>query len=75
MRKLKFNLTTWWKAETPAIARFFQIISSALATLPLYYATLPEEFKTAIPICYLKIVAIGGGVCTFVLQFFNKKES
>ena len=75
MRKLKFNLTTWWKAETPTIARFFQIISSALATLPLYYATLPEKFKTAIPICYLKIVAISGGVCTFVLQFFNKKES
>jgi hypothetical protein len=75
MRKLKFNRTTWWKAESPAIARFFQIISSALATLPLYYASLPEEFKTAIPICYLKIVAISGGVCTFVLQFFNKKES
>ena len=74
MRKNKFKLANWWKSETPSIARFFQIISSALATLPLYYASLPEEFKNAIPICYLRCIAISGGMSTLVLQFFNKKR-
>lgn len=74
MKKVLFSLPTWWKAETPALARFLQIISSALASLPLYYATLPEEFKTAIPTSYLKYIAIAGGVSVFILQFFNKKQ-
>lgn len=74
MRKIKFKLRKWWTEETPALARFFQIIASAFATLPLYYSTLPEEFKTAIPSCYLKCVAIGGGITSFILQFFNKKQ-
>ncbi|MEI8087557.1 MAG: hypothetical protein WCG93_15210 [Paludibacter sp.] len=73
MKKVLFSLPTWWKAETPVLARFLQIISSALASLPLYYATLPEEFKTAIPTSYLKYIAIAGGVSVFILQFFNKK--
>jgi hypothetical protein len=74
MKKVLFSLPTWWKAETPVLARFLQIISSALASLPLYYATLPEEFKTAIPTSYLKYIAIAGGVSVFILQFFNKKQ-
>ena len=75
MKKVLFKLHDWWKADTPAFARFFQLISSGIAALPLYYAALPAEFKTAIPDCYLKYIAIAGGVCAFILQFFNKKQS
>jgi len=75
MKRTFFKLSAWWKAETPALARFLQLVSSALATLPLYYAALPEDFKTAIPTSYLKHIAIIGGVCVFILQFFNKKQS
>lgn len=75
MKKVLFKLPDWWKAETPVLARFFQLISSAIAVLPLYYAALPAEFKTAIPDCYLKYIAIAGGMCAFILQFFNKKQS
>ena len=74
MKKVLFSLPTWWKAETPVLARFLQIISSALASLPLYYVALSEEFKTAIPTSYLKYIAIAGGVSVFILQFFNKKQ-
>jgi len=49
MKKVLFKLPDWWKAETPVFARFFQLISSAIAALPLYYAALPTEFKEAIP--------------------------
>jgi hypothetical protein len=73
MKKLFFKLPNWWKADTPAFARFFQLISSALAALPMYYIALPEEFKNAIPTTYLKYIAIAGGVCAFILQFFNKR--
>jgi hypothetical protein len=75
MIKVLFKLPEWWKAETPVLARFFQLISSAIAAMPLYYAALPVEFKAAIPDCYLKYIAIAGGVCVFILQFFNKKQS
>jgi hypothetical protein len=75
MKKVFFRLPAWWKADTPAFARFFQIVSSAIAALPLYYASLPEEFKSAIPTSYLKHIAIAGGLCVFILQFFNKKQS
>jgi len=75
MKKVLFKLPDWWKAETPVFARFFQLISSAIAALPLYYAALPTEFKEAIPDCYLKYIAITGGACAFILQFFNKKQS
>lgn len=75
MKKVLFKLTEWWKAETPVLARFFQLISSAVAALPLYYAALPTEFKTALPDCYLKYIVIAGGLCAFILQFFNKKQS
>jgi len=36
MKKVFFKLPEWWKADTPAFARFFQLISSAIAALPLY---------------------------------------
>jgi len=75
MKKVLFKLPDWWKADTPAIARFFQLISSALAALPMYYIALPDQFKDAIPTSYLKYIAIAGGVCAFILQFFKKKES
>ena len=68
------KLTEWWNGETPKIARFFQYVGGALATLPLYYAALPDEFKASIPTNYLKYIAISGGVCAFILQFFNKKQ-
>jgi len=42
--------------------------------LPMYYIALPEEFKNAIPSSYLKHIAIAGGVCAFILQFFKKRE-
>ena len=70
MKKLIF----WWNAETPKIARLFQVLSGALAALPLYYVALPDDFKTTIPISYLKWICISGGVCAFILQFFNKKD-
>ncbi len=75
MKKVLFKLPDWWKAETPILARIFQLISSGIAALPLYYAALPTEFKTAIPDSYLKYIAIAGGTCAFILQFFNKKQS
>ena len=75
MKRALFKLSTWWKGETPVLARFLQLVSSSLAALPLYYAALPEDFKTAIPTGYLKHIAIIGGVCVFILQFFNKKQS
>ncbi len=75
MKKVFFKLSKWWKADTPVFSRFFQIVSSAIAALPLYYALLPEEFKLAIPTSYLKHITIAGGVYVFILQFFNKKQS
>lgn len=73
MKRTFFKLSAWWKAETPAFARFFQLVSSAVAALPMYYNTLPEQFKDSIPTDYLRYIAIAGGVCAFILQFFNKK--
>ena len=35
MKKVFLKLPEWWKAETPILARFFQLISSAIAALPL----------------------------------------
>ena len=67
------TLIKWWRAETPKLARFFQVLSGALAALPLYYAALSDEFKATISADYLKWIAISGGVCVFILQFFNKK--
>lgn len=70
MKKLK----KWWFAETPKIARLFQLISGAIAALPLYYAALPDEFKQSIPTDWLKWIAGAGFFTAFVLQFFNKKK-
>lgn len=72
MKKLYLKLSNWWKAETPAIARFFQFISSVIAALPMYFATLPLEFRESIPTNYLKYIALTGGLCALILQFFKK---
>ena len=69
------KLIKWWNGETPKIARLFQIVSGSIAALPLYYVALPDEFKSTIPADYLKYIAIAGGLCAFILQFFNKKQS
>ena len=44
MKKVFFKLPEWWKVDTPAFARFFQIVSNAIEALPLYSAALSAEF-------------------------------
>lgn len=68
------KLIKWWKAETPKLAQAFQVLGAALAAMPLYYATLPDEFKQTIPAEWLKWIAGTGFITAFILQFFNKKK-
>jgi len=75
MTKILLKLAEWWMAETPKIARFLQVLSGALATLPLYYNGLPDEFKTTITPDILHIIAVLGFITTFLLQFFKTKQS
>jgi hypothetical protein len=64
----------WWRAKTPIYARFLQSLSVGVAAIPIYYETLPERFKMAIPdntIMYISFFALG---LTFLLNFLHVKE-
>jgi len=73
MKKIIFNLSSWWMAETPAIARFLQLLSGALGAIPTYYKELPDEFKATIKPDVIGYVSLAGFVTAFLLQFFTKK--
>ena len=75
MTKTLLRLAKWWKAETPLFARFLQSLSVALATLPLYYQNLPQEFKSTIEPNILHFISIAGMITTFLFQFFTKKQT
>ena len=75
MTKILLKLAEWWMAETPKIARFLQILSGALAALPIYYTGLPEEFKSTITPDILHIIALSGLLTAFLLQFFKIKQA
>jgi len=64
-----------WKAETPVIARVLQSLSGAIAVLPVYYSSLPEEFKSTIPTNLIGYISLGGLVVTFLLNLMTKKQS
>ena len=72
MTKILLKLAEWWVAETPVIARFLQALSGAIATLPLYYQGLPDEFKATIKPSIIGYISIAGMVTAFLLQFFQK---
>ena len=74
MKKIYFKLKTLWLSETPKLARFFQLLSASLAALPLYFSSLPEEFKNSIPDNYIKYIAILGGILVILCNFFKTKE-
>jgi hypothetical protein len=75
MIKIHSKLAKWWKAETPLFARILQSLSVALATLPLYYQNLPQEFKSTIEPNILHFISIAGMTTTFLFQFFTKKQA
>jgi len=72
--KLTTRLKKAWKAETPHLAKLFQVVSGALAALPLYYASLPVDFQQAVPQNWLKWIAGAGFAGVFLFNFFSKKE-
>jgi hypothetical protein len=74
MKKIYRKGADLWKKETPKISQFLQTLSVAIATIPVYYSSLPEEFKSTIPTDYLKYISIAGGFCLFALQFTVKKS-
>lgn len=69
------KLIKLWKSKTPAISRFLQSLSVALAALPLYFNGLPEEIKATIPPNVLYVIAVLGGIVTLLLQLTTKKQS
>lgn len=73
MTKILLKLAELWMSETPKIARFLQVLSGALAVLPLYFNGLPEEFKSTITPEVLHVIALSGLVTAFLLQFFKTK--
>ena len=74
MKKTFLKLKELWLSETPKLARFLQLLSASLAAIPLYFSSLPEEFKSAIPENYIKYIAIAGGVLVVLCNFFKTKE-
>ena len=74
MKKIFLKLKELWVSETPKLARFLQLVSASLAALPLYFSSLPEEFKSSIPDSYIKYIAISGGVLVVLCNFFKTKE-
>ena len=74
MKKIFLKLKELWVSETPKLARFLQLVSASLAALPLYFSSLPEEFKSSIPDSYIKYIAIAGGVLIILCNFFKTKE-
>ena len=68
--------TLWqrFKSATPKLAKLFQALSGAIAALPIYYSSLPEEFKTTIPTDWLKWITGAGLIVAFILQFLERKE-
>lgn len=78
MNKIKEKITLLRKlfiSETPVLYRYVQTISVAIAALPLYYASLPSQFQSSIPDCWLKYITISGAVCAFALQFKTNKKA
>jgi hypothetical protein len=61
------------KSKTPVYAKILQALSGAVAAIPLYYGTLPEEFKASIPAQSLVIISFIGAVIAFFLQLLQKK--
>ena len=74
LTKIITKLKEKWMAKTPKFARFFQIISTALAALPLYYASLPLDFQVIIPQNWLKWISICGFISVFLFNFFTEKN-
>ena len=73
MKKLVLKLKALWKAETPKIAKFLQVISLALAAIPSYYGSLPVEFQQTIPAEWIKYVSVASILVAVILQFFKTK--
>lgn len=67
------KLISQFKSATPKIAKFLQALSVAVAALPVYFSSLPEEFKATIPTEWLKYITLIGGLCLVLLQFTTKK--
>jgi len=55
--------------------QFLQVTLSAIATVALYYAGLPDKWQTMIPDTIIKVVAITGFALSFLLQFTKKKTA
>jgi len=71
MQKIKKR----WKAKTSKTVKFLQVTLSAIATVALYYAGLPEEWKATIPIVIIQVTAFLGYFITLILQFTKKKTA
>jgi hypothetical protein len=65
-----------FKAETPLFFKRLQLlaasVSGAALAASVYYSSLPEGFKAAIPPQLIKYVVIAGVVATLVAQFTKK---
>ena len=72
MTKILIKLAEWFVAETPLFARILQALSAAFAALPLYYSSLPDEFKSTITPGMFTYITIGGGLITFLLNLLTK---
>ena len=64
-----------FKSKTSKTVQFLQITLSAIATVALYYAGLPDKWQTMIPDTIIKVVAITGFALSFLLQFTKKKTA
>lgn len=62
-----------FKAETPAFFKRLQLlaasVSGAALAASVYYNSLPDGFKQAIPEQFVKYVVVAGGVAAIVAQF------
>lgn len=70
MKKLKERL----KAKTPKYARVLQGISGAIAAIPIYYSSLPDEFKQSVPKELLLYITIFGLIVIFFLNLLTVKK-
>jgi len=72
--KKKLTIKQRWDAKTPKFARWLQVLSSAITALPLYYTSLPDEFKASLPVNVILYISGAGLAVTFLLNLFNTKE-
>lgn len=67
------SLRKLFLSETPAMYKYLQVFSVAIAAVPMYYSSLPAQFQSSIPDSWLKYITTIGAICAFLLQFKTHK--